>query len=264
MMIVRSLVTGLEIVAVDPSSKPMENVTQRIDFAAMVPLQVHDLLHDGGSAFQNVHTLIIGGGRIADDDIRRIKDLRCRFFATYGMTETVSHVALQQLNDVDASPYFKALPGITFSLDARGCLTIHWPAFGGPIVTNDLVELVNNETFTWLGRWDNVINSGGRKIIPENLETAIAMALGQAGYNVRFFISSVPDARLGNKVIIVIEGDHTDHICSNLRTVLQSSLQSFEVPKEFFACPAFVETQTGKINRRATLALAISRNHSSD
>ncbi|HTF20325.1 MAG TPA: AMP-binding protein, partial [Chryseolinea sp.] len=202
MMIVRSLVTGLTIIAVNPASNPLRQVAQHVDFAAMVPLQVHELLHAGSrDAFQQLSTVIIGGGAIDAQDLTLLQDLPCRFYATYGMTETVSHVALRQLNGDGASEYYLALPGINFSLDARGCLIIHWPDLGDAIVTNDLVQLEDDGRFIWLGRWDNLINSGGIKIIPEKLEATIANVLRNAGHHARFFVSSVPDARLGRKVV---------------------------------------------------------------
>lgn len=265
MMIVRSLVTGLKIIAVNPSSNPLAEVTQPIDFAAMVPLQVHDLLREGGgNAFDKLATVIVGGGAIDAQDIELLKDLPCRFFATYGMTETVSHVALRQINGKGASAHYLALPGIRFSLDERGCLVISWPVLGDAVVTNDLVQLVDDVRFIWLGRWDNAINSGGKKIIPEILEATISGILQNAGVLPRFFISAVPDARLGSKMIMVIESNTIDHDNSKLWTILKSSLQQYEIPKELIVCHSFVETQTGKINRIATLELAISNNHSSE
>lgn len=264
MMIVRCLEIGMAIVAVNPSSNPLKGITQTIDFVAMVPLQVHDELLADINSFQNVGTVIIGGGAIDANDAGAMKNMHCRFFATYGMTETVSHVALRPLNGEHASEYFKALPGISFSLDARDCMTVHWPGFADSLVTNDLVELLDKNHFRWLGRWDNVINSGGRKIIPETLESTIAAVMRNLGQHVRFFISSVPDARLGNKVILVLEGEHTNQNYSKLRSALQSSLQSFEVPKAFLSYSRFIETQTGKIDRTASLKLALSHYHSSE
>lgn len=178
------------------------------------------------------------------------------------MTETVSHVALRQLNGKDASPYYKAIPGVRFSLDQRSCLVVHWAASGDPIVTNDLVDLIEGDAFIWLGRWDNVINSGGIKILPERLEDAITNLLQQAGYHVRFFVASLPDARLGSKLVIVVEDPYMDLNHDELRAILKASLQPHEIPKDFFSCRRFLETQTGKINRNSSLELAIQDNNS--
>ncbi|MGC3946662.1 MAG: AMP-binding protein [Chryseolinea sp.] len=264
MMIVRCLVADLRIVAVDPSSHPLHSIEQRIDFTAMVPLQVHDLLSIHHHSFANIGTVIIGGGAVAPEDIQMIQRLSCRFYATYGMTETVSHVALRRLNGAGASQHYSALPGITFARDDRNCLVIHWPIFGASIVTNDLVELLDREKFIWLGRWDNVINSGGRKILPETLEIRIGDVMKNAGYGDRFFIAGIPDVRLGTKMVLILESDDSDQNYSSLITLLKSSLQSFEVPKAILTCFPFIETQTGKINRNTTLELAISNTHSTD
>lgn len=265
MMIVRSLVGGMEIVAVNASSNPASQVTEYIDFAAMVPLQVHDTLHSGRSeAFNRMGSVIIGGGAIDVDDVQLLQPLSCRFFATYGMTETVSHVALRPLNGMQAVPFYHALPGIRFSIDSRGCLVIHWPILGKDLITNDLVELIDEKRFVWLGRWDNVINSGGKKIVPEKLEKTIAGAFQSIGLRHRFFVSSVPDARLGNKIVIVLEDPYMALDREMIRIKLQSILSPHEVPKEIFVCKAFTLTETDKINRNTTLGLAILHNNSTE
>jgi O-succinylbenzoic acid--CoA ligase len=262
MMIVRSLEAGMSLVAVSPSSHPMKQVDGSIDFAAMVPLQVHDMLHEDPSAFNRLGRLIIGGGAIDAQDIQLLGSVPTQCFATYGMTETVSHVALRQLNGEGASRYYKAMPGVRFSLDQRSCLVIEWDALGDPVITNDLVELLGDDAFTWLGRWDNVINSGGIKILPERLEASISELMQQAGHHVRFFLTSVPDARLGSKLVMVLEDPYMETNHNELRTLLKVSLQSHEIPKEIISCRRFQETETGKINRNSSLELAIRGNGS--
>jgi O-succinylbenzoic acid--CoA ligase len=264
MMIVRSLIAGMKIIAVNPAARPLDALTESIDFAAFVPLQVHDMLHGNNDSFRKVRQVLVGGGSLDAQDITRLKDLPCSFYATYGMTETVSHVALRKLNGPNATDYYQGMPGIAFEADDRGCLVIHWSALDAPVVTNDLVQLMDDVRFLWLGRWDNVINSGGKKIIPEKLESSIAIALQNAGFYERFFVAGIPDTRLGRKVVMIIEGNHINQKYNNLRSLLQSTLQSHEVPKEFYSCDHFTETQTGKVNRIATLEFAIHRNRSTD
>jgi len=258
MMIVRSLECGMSIVAVSPSSNPMLGVEGIVDFTAMVPLQVHDMLHTTPGVFNQLRTLIIGGGALSPEDIQLLANVPCRCFATYGMTETVSHVALRQLNGAAASPYYTALPGVRFALDARGCLVIHWKTLGDPVVTNDLVDLADESRFVWLGRWDNVINSGGIKIVPEVLEANMQKALSHAGFHQRFFLSSVSDPRLGNKMVMVIEDPYMSTSAAQTREILKASLAPHEIPREFLSCSRFLETETGKINRNSSLELAIS------
>lgn len=264
MMVVRCIESGLKIVAVEPSSNPLEKISEHIDFTAMVPLQVHEVLHNHGPLLSNVGTIIVGGGAIDAKDLPLLRSQPCRFYATYGMTETLSHVALRRLNGGDADPYYTALPGITFSTDDRGCLVIDWPAFGNTFVTNDLVEIIDSLRFIWLGRWDNVINTGGIKILPEMLEKKIAGVLAGTPYNERFFIAGVPDRRLGTKLALVIESNHSIQMYNTLLDTLKSSLQGYEVPKVVLRHFPFIETQTGKVDRTATLKRAISDFHSTD
>lgn len=256
MMIVRSLMAGLSLIAVTPSSDPMSHISQPIDFAAMIPMQVHDLIHNNKEAFNQLGTVIIGGGAIDPADIDLMHDLPSRLYATYGMTETVSHVALRQLNGNSASVPYKALPGVHFAIDERGCLVIIMD--DEQVSTNDLAELVSETEFNWLGRWDNIINSGGLKILPEKLEGAISAVLVSAGLPFRFFVSGVPDPRLGNKVVLVVEALPAALNCHQLRSLFKSTLQSHEQPRDILACPRFKETPTGKVDRINTLGLAIS------
>lgn len=179
------------------------------------------------------------------------------------MTETVSHVALRRLHGHDVSDAYFALPGISFSTDARNCLIIHLDARDNTVTTNDVVELIDDKHFLWLGRWDNVINTGGLKVIPEKLEATIGRVLWDGGYRLRFFLAGIPDARLGTKIVMVVEGMYSSHNFSALTSLLKSTLQSHEVPKAYFVSAAFVLTETGKVDRNATLRLANAVNDSS-
>src|SRR5262249_14794157 len=154
---------------------PLEHLgSEAIDFSAMVPYQVHDILHSPHSEkLQQIGSLLIGGAALDDESLAMLQPFRCRCYATYGMTETVSDIALKRLNGSDATNDYKTLPGIAISHDERECLVIEAPHFEGRIVTNDVVQIKDAHTFAWLGRWDNIINTGGLKVMPEDLEVEI-------------------------------------------------------------------------------------------
>ena len=238
MMVVRALELGLDLKVVEPSSNPLKNIDETIDFAAMVPLQLENSLND----LDQVKTLIVGGGRVNLKLVEKLQNVSTQVYETYGMTETLTHVAIKPLNGPDKSNIFSALDGIRFDLDSRECLVIHATALNPePIITNDLVDLINENSFRWLGRYDNVINSGGVKIIPEVVEAKLASVI----LNRRFFITGVADESLGEKVVLVVEGKKID--------ISRDSLDKFEEPKEIYFIPKFVETESGKVNRGETL-----------
>jgi len=246
MMLVRAHILKLDLIVVEPRSRPLQDLKMTIDFAAMVPNQVYqsmDQLH-------RIKKLIVGGGPISAQLDALLRNQPGSIFHTYGMTETITHVAMKRLNSIDPDPYFHALPEIHFTTDERGCLTIHAPRISTkPVVTHDLVELRDESTFKWLGRYDNVIISGGIKIIPEKLEQKIAHLFRQ-----RFFIAAAPDEELGQKAILVLEGlDIAGQLESDLMREMRYLLPRHQVPKEIYRVGKFEETDSGKVKRAATL-----------
>ena len=240
MMVVRALELGLDLKVVEPSSNPLKNMDEIIDFAAMVPFQLENSLND----LDQVKTLIVGGGQVSQQLIEKLQKISTQIFETYGMTETLTHVAIKPLNGPNISDLFRALDGIHFEKDDRGCLAIHASALNPvPIVTNDLVELIDENSFRWLGRFDNVINSGGIKIIPEVVEAKLLSIIP----NNRFFINGESDESLGEKVVLVVEG--------NVIEISFDSLEKFEKPKEIYFISEFLETESGKIRRGETLKI---------
>ncbi len=234
MMVVRALELGLDLKVVEPSSTPLDGMNESIDFAAMVPLQLENSLDH----LNKVKTLIVGGGQVNPTLIKSLESISTQVFESYGMTETLTHVAIKPLNGPQKSDLFHALDGIHFETDDRGCLAIHAPMLNpNPIVTNDLVECVNEKFFRWLGRIDNVINSGGIKIIPEVVEAKLTASIPDR----RFFIAGIPDESMGEKVVLVVEGDETE--------IKLDSLDKFEQPKEIYYVSEFSETPSGKIHR---------------
>ncbi len=238
MMVVRALELGLNLNVIEPSSSPLEGLDGTIDFAAIVPLQLENSLHH----LDKVKTLIVGGGQVHSALVEKLQSIKTEVFETYGMTETLTHVAIKLLNGRDKSDLFHTLDGIRFEMDERGCLVIHAPILNPePVVTNDLVELVNDASFKWLGRFDNIINSGGVKIIPEVVEAKLAEIIKDH----RYFIAGLPDESLGEKVVLIVEGDGME--------IPFDKLDKYERPREIYFISKFVNTDSGKLNREETI-----------
>ncbi|MBA4057912.1 MAG: acyl-CoA synthetase [Marivirga sp.] len=261
MMLVRSFVTGMKIVAMEPAANPFKNLPthQTIDFAALVPYQLRAIVDSDQSKYlDRMSTVIVGGATVDEDIINDLQAYGCNFYATYGMTETISHVALRPLNGSKASENFKTLSGISIELDDRGCLVIKWDKLPDKIITNDLVELTGDDTFRWLGRWDNVINTGGIKVIPEKLESTISKIFATLKLNQRFFVDGLNDEKLGTRVVLFVEGSLNADVSQRLKDIMSDTLPKYEVPRQILTIKSFVFTETDKINRKATINLHLA------
>ncbi|MBF4518163.1 AMP-binding protein [Flavobacterium sp. ANB] len=236
MMLVRSLILGLDLDIVEPSTQPLALNRMQYDFVAMVPLQVQNSIEE----LKNVKKLIVGGAKMDSALEEKVLPLKTEVYETYGMTETITHIAAKRVGE----SVFTVLPNVKIALDDRGCLVITVPSISEePIVTNDLVDIIRENQFIFLGRIDNVINSGGVKLIPEQIE---AKLIGKI--NARFFVTGIPDSVLGEKLILVIEGEKQD-FAPNFFDVLDK----YEKPKEIVFIPKFKENENGKLLRKPSL-----------
>ncbi len=257
MMLVRSMVLGMNATVVEPSANPFNSIgeQQTIDFVALVPYQLENILDNTPENLNKVRCAIIGGAPVNLSLKEKVKKSACAIYATYGMTETISHIALQKMNGTDAQEYFDAFDDIDLRLDDRGCLIIK-TVYLNEIITNDLVELVDKRKFKWLGRIDNVINSGGVKVIPEKVEAVFERVLIGHSISQRFFIGSLIDEKLGQRVIMIVEGAaFASDLQDQVLTMASLHLTKYELPKELKFVNTFVETASGKINRFATLSM---------
>lgn len=238
MMVVRAMVLGWDLHVVEPTKDALVEYDNDYDFVAMVPYQVsHSLL-----ALSKVKKVIIGGGAISSTLEAQLQEIDVEAFATYGMTETITHIAVRRINGFAKSESYSALPDIKFSQDDRGCLIIHAPKISDEIViTNDLVTLKSPTSFIWLGRWDNVINSGGVKLFPESIEAKLSDKI-----RLPFIIASEKDEQFGERVILVYEGNERD--VPELKSAFEV-LEPYERPKKIYRLSRFVYTETGKIKR---------------
>ncbi len=246
MLIVRAILHQMELIVLNPQRNPLKEINFPIGFISMVPMQLQTVLTESPDKLNLVHNLLLGGAPVSVDLENQIRDFTCNFFESFGMTETMSHVAIRKLSQPELQP-FEGLEQVTFSQLEAGKLIIHAPHLGlNTLETNDIVKLVDSKHFHWLGRADFAINSGGIKFHPEVIERKINGLIEK-----RFFVAGEKDEILGERLILIIEGDEFD--ASSLFTVLKSHLSPYEIPKKVYWINHFVETKSGKVNRVETL-----------
>jgi len=245
MMLVRALVGGLNLHTHEPAGNPLKRLDSEIDFAAMVPLQVHEALRQKES-FRGIKKLIIGGGEINKELMESIQKLNSTLvYESFAMSETYSHFAIKQVNGPDAQKNFHVLHDVKISTDRRSCLCVEIPGItAGKIITNDIVDLISATEFKWLGRIDNVINSGGIKIIPEILENKIMDILEKP-----VLVIGIPDKKLGQKLVLVVEGTMHPGTFEDIIEKLAPSLHKHELPKEVRTVPEFPRNKAMKVDR---------------
>lgn len=269
MMLVRGLIGNWEMTLIPPQSNPLKYLLTvfgaiasipKFDFTALVPLQLHTILTETPELLpilNQMQAIIVGGAPVNYALQQKIQAISAPVYSTYGMTETVSHIALRKLNGVEKSDIFRVLPQIQISQDARGCLQIQGEVTNNKLlITNDLVEILEENKFRWLGRADNVANSGGVKIHLEQVEQMIDKVLTDNGFEGDFFVGVLPDEKLGQKLILLIESiTQTADWEKTVRTQFKKELPLYHSPSQIFYLPHFARTETGKIHRANTQAL---------
>ncbi len=243
MMVVRALVGGLNLIITEPSSTPLDRLAHDIDFAPLVPMQVASTLNQpwGAAALARIRTLLLGGGFVDAALEARLQKLPCRVFTSYGMTETLSHIALRNTNGPQRSEYYTPLPGVALSLSAAGTLQISVPYLGiDTLTTNDLAEISPDGRFRILGRVDAVINSGGVKIQAEDIERTLYARTG-----LQVVALPLPHPVLGQCVALLWEGDAQQE--ATLRAAC-ATLPRYHQPQHLHRC-VLPRTGNGKIAR---------------
>ncbi len=248
MMLVRALVLGLNLDCVSPVSSPLLDIQNTYDFSAMVPMQLEASI----SNLHRIKTLIVGGAPLSIALIEKIQTQSTTVYETYGMTETITHIALKKVNNnaTRETLFFEVLPDIVITQDDRNCLVINAPQVADEsIITNDVVALVSETEFIWLGRHDYIINSGGIKLHPEQIETKLATILNQP-----YFVYGEEDNTLGEKLVLLIEGK-IDVKVLHQKLIKNEHFDRYEIPKQIHLMDHFVRTLNGKIQRAKTIAL---------
>lgn len=253
MMLVRAMVWNCEIQLVEPSSNPLSKVKGDFDFVAMVPIQVQASLEDEKilQKLKSIKHLIIGGAPISSKLKANLVENGIKAWQTFGMTETVSHIALAEIGKEEL--LYQVLPGVEIGQDQRGALWIKSEMSGpDPIQTNDLIELRSANTFIWQGRVDFVVNSGGIKLFPELIEQKAEEVIEEIFPGIPYFFYGEKDELLGEKLVLFLETKESYSRLKILKERLSDVLGKYELPKKIYFSPKFARTESGKIHRRAT------------
>ncbi len=248
MTVVRSITGGLDLYCIEPSLYPYSQLTPPLDFAAFTPAQLSKLLETGeGITFvKNINKILLGGAPVPATLEKKIKTLETEIWHSYGMTETMSHIALRKVNGKDASDKFVPIDGVELSVSEDNTLIITAPHLGiYKLKTNDIVTLYRDKSFVLHGRKDNVINSGGVKIHPEELEQKIEPFLSKP-----FYISSKYDEKFGEIPVLFIEDSEWEKAgITELLNKIEKTVSRIEIPKAVVFKNKFRRTESGKIVR---------------
>ncbi len=239
LMVIRTLISGGTLVSIFPSINPLKNIKKiKLSFAAFTPHQIVSILKDDESAktLSKIDNVIIGGSKLNLSLENKLIDLKVNAYETYGSTETYTHVALRKIGE----QFFQSMNTIFLSQHKNGCLIIKGDSFlSKAILTNDYVALKSTTSFKWLGRSDNIINSGGIKCSPELIETAIEESMSND-----FCVSSVPDETLGEKIVVVISNKEVPPTKNQFTNVPKGL-----VPKGFIRINELPKTESNKVKR---------------
>lgn len=259
MMLVRGMELGLDLSIVEPSSNPLlelDNID--FDFVAMVPLQLSTCLANGKTKTKvnRLGKILLGGAPVDLSLQKEIELLSIPVYHSYGMTETVSHIALKKLNHPKSENDYTVLPAVKFGVDDRGCIFLQGAVTNNEkIQTNDLVEITSKNTFNWIGRVDNVINSGGVKIVLDKVDQVIAAVFYNLGYENKFFSWYENDEKLGQKLILIIQKAGAELSAEDVLEEIRKRISTYETPKHVYFVQDFIKTPTEKIDKRRTAQL---------
>lgn len=260
MMIIRGLVLKMNIYLSKPSGNPLteSDLSVKSDFGAFTNLQMIRMLEEKPEKLfflNEMKAIIIGGGKTTQRLSELLVPVTTPVYETFGMTETLTHIALKRLNGDQPEDFFRLLPGITARTDQRSCLVIRSEVSKGlEIITNDIVSLNNDGTFKWLGRYDLVVNSGGIKLQLDRIEDKICAVFHEKMLNLQFFLFKNEDEILGERLEMAIEKDNNFPIKPDeIKDILLKKLESVEIPKRIYILPTFKRTSLGKTDRLNTI-----------
>lgn len=250
MMVVRALVGGLGLQFVEPTSNPDLSDFNQIDFAAMTPMQAVNLVNDKNEIqnLEKVKKLILGGSAMPARLENKLQELQTEIWQTYGMTETITHIALRKVNGKNRSECYQVLPGVLLEADENDRLQISYPIIGiDKLLTNDVVKFNKLGQFKILGRFDSLVNSGGIKLFPELIEKKIESLFENA-----FYLTGIQDELLGERLVLFFETENPENEnASAILEKLKSVLTGIELPKEIIFRTKLKRTENGKLIREA-------------
>lgn len=253
MMLVRAICGNYSIVISPPSNRPLQNITEKIDFVALVPLQLKNSLDQDVKKLSSIDHILVGGGVLSSEVKKLISLNNLLVHHSFGMTETISHVAFQKIG-INQSETYKAIPGVHFA-QQDDQLCIHYPEIElTGLLTNDIVTLIDDQNFIWHGRKDFIVNSGGIKFQVEELEKKYAEII-----DVPFFIFGEEDPVLGEKIVLCVESDKPIQLNKDK---MKDFLPAYGTAKKVYYFPTFKYTVSGKINRIETLSTLNERTQS--
>lgn len=257
MMVVRAIERNLQLVSIEPSGHPFKDIRTKLQnegieslaFAAIVPLQLHNtiLVPEEKEALMQTRHVIVGGGAISEEMEKQLRTFPNAIWSTYGMTETLSHIAMRRLSGKDATDWYTPMPGVNLSQDKDGCLIIDAPTLNPETLhTNDIVQLRENGTFRILGRRDNVICSGGVKLQIEEIERELSKNL-----SFPFVITKVKDEKFGEIAVLLTEGSTT-----LAEAEIPELSNKYFRPKKILHIDKLPQTETGKPARARAMEIA--------
>jgi O-succinylbenzoic acid--CoA ligase len=244
MMLVRSLIGEIKLHVSAVSVNPILTLKNPVDFVALVPMQLESAVDSAVEKLKSIKIVLVGGAPVSEGLIQKLKEQKITVFQSYGMTETISHVAIRKIGFI-TEKYYTALDVISFS-SQNECLVIDYPEIlNEKLLTNDRVKLIDSKHFQYFNRYDFIINTGGIKVNPEEIEIKIATLLNQP-----YFIWFLQDARLGQKIVLIIQTIATFPLQKEL---FKTYLQKHEIPKNYALIKNFIHTKSGKIDRIKTM-----------
>ena len=239
MMLVRSIIGRLKITITEPTLTPSKFVNQHFDFVPLVPAQAKEILSTGKRDF--IGTLLIGGGKVDQSIYKLLHNTTIKLFESFAATETLSHFALKRINP-NKQDFFTTLPNFKISISKNNeLILLENELTDEAIFTKDIIEMIDETHFRWLGRSDNLINSGGIKVIPEQIEEKIKQKLP----NRVFFIAGAPSDKFGQEIILIIEGKEME-----IKDDVFENINKYQIPKKIYFTPIFPRTNNGKIQRK--------------
>lgn len=251
MMAVRALVCGLKLTVIEPCGHPLRDLKEVPDFIAMVPMQIYNTLQvpKEKAILKRIRHVIIGGGAIDPDMEVALRDFPNSIWSTYGMTETLSHIALRRISGEKASMWYEPFNDVSLSQTTDGCLVIDAPKVCSTLLrTNDIVEMSDDgKRFRIIGRRDNVICSGGIKLQMEEIERHLVNFL-----HMPFMVTKKKDHKFGEIVVLLIEGNNIE----GAKQACQENLSFYERPKLYLSVPKLPLTDTGKPARAEAMRIA--------